>query len=156
MHVTKSNPFQSAYRPDHSTETALLATLDGCFSAIDGGRSSVLLSLDLSAAFDTIDHANIMKRLQTSFRICRQALEWIRSYLTDRRQFVRIGQSLQTRACVILASRKGRCLGRCYLWLMFRICLQSPVNTEYLSTSMRTTRNSLWRSPLSDSADGIR
>ena len=52
------NPHQSAYRPYHSTETALLFTLNNCFNALDRGQSTILLSLDLSAAFDTIDHAH--------------------------------------------------------------------------------------------------
>ena len=57
----------------------------------------------------------------------------------------------QTRACVLLASRKGRCLASCYLWLMYRLRQQSPVNTEYLSTSrpMQTTRNYLCQQVIS-------
>ena len=58
-HVTSShnfNPNQSTYRPYHSTETALLGILDNILHSADQGSSSVLVSLDMSAAFDTIDH----------------------------------------------------------------------------------------------------
>ena len=77
-HVTSSpnfNPHQSAYRPNHSTESALLFTLNNCFNAIDHSQSTVLLSLDLSAAFDTLDHDTLLNRLQTSFGFTGTALE---------------------------------------------------------------------------------
>ena len=48
--------FQSAYRKGHSTETALLEGLDGDFTAADDKQVTVLIGLDLSAAFDTVDH----------------------------------------------------------------------------------------------------
>ena len=63
------NPFQSAYRRNHSTETALLCTLDHVFNSSDQGKSTVLVSLDLSSAFDTIDHAILKSRLQASFGV---------------------------------------------------------------------------------------
>jgi len=50
------NQNQSAYRSGHSTETALLLFLDSIYYAADGGRSTLPVSLDLSAAFDTINH----------------------------------------------------------------------------------------------------
>jgi len=48
--------FQSAYRKGHSTETALIEVLDGVFMAADDTQVTVLIGLDLSAAFDTVDH----------------------------------------------------------------------------------------------------
>ena len=53
----------------------------------------MLISLDHSAAFDTIDHAILLSRLQTSFGISELALAWFRSNLEGRSQFVRIGCS---------------------------------------------------------------
>ena len=58
-----SNPFQSAYRAGHSTETVLLRIVNDIFSALDKDNISVLLLLDLSAAFDTIDHQILLSRL---------------------------------------------------------------------------------------------
>ena len=85
------NPFQSAYRRNHSTETALLCTLDHVFNSSDQGKSTVLVSLDLSSAFDTIDHAILKSRLQASFGVTGTALCWLNSYLSNRTQVVKLG-----------------------------------------------------------------
>ncbi|WP_419612639.1 reverse transcriptase domain-containing protein, partial [Thiolapillus sp.] len=56
--------------------------------ALDDGKVSVLTLLDLSAAFDTIDHNILLHRLEHAFGITGTALSWIRSYLSDRDQTV--------------------------------------------------------------------
>ena len=61
------NQFQSAYRPGHSTETALLKIVNDLLLSLDDGEISLLASLDLSAAFDTIDHDIILHILQHDF-----------------------------------------------------------------------------------------
>jgi len=91
------NPFQSAYRRNHSTETALLYTINNVYKAAADGRCTVLVSLDLSAAFDTIDHATLFSRLDNSFGIRDKFLSWIESYVGGRSQFVRIGKASSIR-----------------------------------------------------------
>ena len=54
---------QSAYRPQHSAETALLRIHNDVAQSIDSRRSVLLVLLDLTAAFDTIDHNILMRRL---------------------------------------------------------------------------------------------
>lgn len=85
------NPLQSGYRPAHSTETALLRILDSCYSAMDNKRQTALISLDISAAFDTINHRVLLERLSSDFGVDGVALVWLRSYLLDRQQFVKLG-----------------------------------------------------------------
>ena len=58
---------QSAYRKNHSTETALLSVVDGLLRNADDRLVSVLALLDLSAAFDTLDHPILLQRLETTF-----------------------------------------------------------------------------------------
>ena len=61
--------YQSAYRKGHSTETALLEILNGVYTAADDKQVTVLISLDLSAAFDTADHEVLLQRLQSDFGV---------------------------------------------------------------------------------------
>ena len=95
-HITSSphfNPHQSAYRRHHSTETALLLNLDHIYHASDNGEATLLLSLDLSAAFDTIDHDILLSRLHSMFNVSGTTLKWLQSYLTSRSFFVKVAKS---------------------------------------------------------------
>jgi len=80
--------FQSAYRKGHSTETALLEVLDGVFMAADDKQVTVLIGLDLSAAFDTVDHRLLLDRLRLEFEVTEIPLRWLQSYLEGRTQFI--------------------------------------------------------------------
>jgi len=94
-HLHSSSHFvrlQSAYRRGHSTETALLHVLDHVYAAADNKKATVLISLDISAAFDTINHDVLLQRLQSDFGVDGAAAAWLHSYLTDRQQFVKLGQ----------------------------------------------------------------
>ncbi len=88
------NPLQSAYRPGFSTETALLLTLDNIYRTSDRGLPTLLVSLDLSAAFDTIDHLVLLNRLCHSFGVSGTALNWLSSYRNNPTQFVCIGNEM--------------------------------------------------------------
>ena len=60
---------QSAYRKNHSTETALLSVVDGFLRNVDDRLVSVLALLDLSMAIDMLDHPILLQRLESSFGI---------------------------------------------------------------------------------------
>ena len=79
---------QSAYRKFHSSETALLYVQNDILASLDAGHSTALLLLDLSAAFDTIDHSISTHRLQHWFGISSTALNLLSSFLSDRFQTV--------------------------------------------------------------------
>ena len=79
---------QSSYTKFHSTETALLKVQNDVLEAIDGKKCILLVLLDLSAAFDTIDHQILLTRLSERFGVKGTALKWFKSYLSDRYQSV--------------------------------------------------------------------
>ena len=81
-------PYQSAYRKFHSTETALLTVHNNIICAMDQGKVTALVMLDLSAAFDTVDHTILLHRLEHWFGISGIALELFKSYLNSRTQSV--------------------------------------------------------------------
>ena len=86
--------FQSAYRRFHSTESALLNIPDDLFLNMSEGSTTALTLLDLSAAFDTIDHSILFHRLYECYGINGLALSWFKSYLSDRTQSVKVGSVL--------------------------------------------------------------
>ena len=78
-HMTDNELFpvlQSAYRKGHSMETALLRVVNDILSNMNKQHVSILVLLDLSAAFDTVDHAILLRRHETLFHITDAALAW--------------------------------------------------------------------------------
>ena len=105
-----SNPFQSAYRAGCSTETVLLRIVNDIPSALDNDNISVLL-LDLSAAFDTLDHQILLSRLNSVFGIQSTALQWFHSYLPDRYQSTSVNNSSSSPSQLMYGVPQGSVLG---------------------------------------------
>jgi hypothetical protein len=113
-HVTKNQlqeKYQSAYRKFHSTETALIKVQNDVLKFLDHGNVTVLVMLDLSAAFDTIDHKTLLQRLENVFGITEKPLEWITSYLQDRKQTVYINGVLSDPVTLNFSVPQGSVLG---------------------------------------------
>lgn len=106
---------QSAYRKHHSTETALLRVVNDIHQAIDNKREAVLVLLDLSAAFDTIDHAILLDRLRDRYGFSGTVLRWIESYLKYRPQCIVLDKILsRPRYQCLVVSPKGLSWDHCY------------------------------------------
>jgi len=88
--VQPNELMQSAYKQFHSTETALTRVQNDILDALDTHGAAVLVLLDLSAAFDTIDHKILLKRLEEEMGVSGAALAWFASYLSGRTQAVLI------------------------------------------------------------------
>ena len=86
-HLFQNNlhePLQSAYTPNHSTETAVVKVSNDILRALDCRQGVYLVLLDLSAAFDTIDYKVFLWRLQEDYGMKRGVTDWIESYLSNR------------------------------------------------------------------------
>ena len=83
-----TNDLQSAHRRQHSTETAVLKVVSDILKAEDDGKVTLLGLLDLSAAFDTVDHAIFLDPLDVSFGIRGAVLSWIQSFIIGRTQLL--------------------------------------------------------------------
>ena len=102
---------QSAYRTGHSTETALLKVHHDIAEALDRKCMAALVLLDLSAAFDVIDHKILQTRLEHSFGVTGSALSWIKSYLSDISQCVAKGMTTSEGKCLNVGVPQGSVLG---------------------------------------------
>ena len=92
-HLTPNNLYkehQLAYRKFHSSETALLEVQNDTLQSLDHNNGTVLVILDLSAAFDTIDRRTLLHHLEHMFGIAGKPLEWMSSYLSGHYQTVTI------------------------------------------------------------------
>ena len=102
---------QSAYRPHHSTETALVLVQNDILKALDRRHGVILILLDMSAAFDTVDHDVLVTRLVQRFGVTGCAIAWIKSYLADRSQSVNINGGVSNDTPLAFGVPQGSELG---------------------------------------------
>ncbi|XP_073320704.1 uncharacterized protein [Pagrus major] len=114
VHLSTNNlfdNFQSGFRSCHSTETALTRVVNDLLVTADSGSASILLILDLSSAFDTVDHCVLLHRLEHYVGIHGLALSWFQSYLSSRTQCVSFNNSLSECSTVTAGVPQGSVLG---------------------------------------------
>ena len=126
---------QSAYRPHHCTESALLKVTNDILLALDKGDVTVLALLDLSAAFDTVDHKILLATLQNYFGIFGTALSWFKSYLTNRTQSVFIENQKSDSKTLLFGVPQGSVLGPILFLMYTKPLLQSIDNTNIKNQS---------------------
>ena len=116
---------QSAYRKCHRTETALLRVTNDIMMNKNRQHVTLLVMLDLSSAFDTVDHCILLDRLNNEFGIKGRVLEWFTSYLSKRSQFISINGGRSRLFNVSYGVPQGSCLGPLlfvlYVSKLFRI-----------------------------------
>ena len=110
---------QSAYGRHQLTESALLRVLSDLIAAADDKSVSLLGLSDISAVFDCVDHTILMQRLGKTFGITGDALQWIRSFLSDRTQQVSYGVVLSALWHLISGVPQGSVLGP-FLFLLYK------------------------------------
>ena len=102
--------YQSAYKQLHSTETALVCVANDILHCVDEKKAVLLVLLDLSAAFDTVDHDVLLDRMFKRFGIQDTSLSWFRSYLSDRSQAVQIDGCVYKNMCLLWGVPQGSVL----------------------------------------------
>ena len=104
-------PVQSGYRPKHSCETLLVRMTDDILKDMEAGNVVALVLLDLSAAFDTIDHKILIQKLSNDFGIRGNALRWFVDYLQNRSFCVKVNQGFSDFLCLLFGVPQGSLLG---------------------------------------------
>ena len=110
QHLQENN-MQSAYRPRHSTKSAILRVTNDILRAVDRQRMTILVLLDLSAAFDMIDHERLWHRMSTRLNVKDSALNCFRSYLHLRSQVVVIEANISESRNLEYGAPQGPVLG---------------------------------------------
>ena len=127
-----TEPLQSAYKKNHSTEMALLKVKADLHQAMDNQRVVCLILLNLSAAFDMVNHQLLLNRLKYRFQFGEVILDWIGSYLMERKQRVVIGDVQSDAVELSQGVPQGSVLGP-ILFNLYRsplgdLCCQHNVN----------------------------
>jgi hypothetical protein len=122
---------QSAYRANHSTETATAKIVSDILMAFDHGDIAALALLDCSAFFDTVDHDILLRKLSESFGVGDTALQWLISYLRGRQQCVRYGGRQSKYNPVNYGVPQGSVLGP-LLFIIYTAELCSLVTANHL------------------------
>ena len=89
-HNNYLNPFQSGFRPNHSTRTALIQVTDDIREAMDNRLLTLLVLLDFSKAFQMVDHKIMLAKLSHFYNFSSGPVQWMKSYLDGRLQRVKI------------------------------------------------------------------
>ena len=113
-HMTDNNlhsHYQHGYKKGHSTETLLLKVVNDLLLACDEHKPTILMLLDLSAAFDTVDQSKLLAILENEIGIVNTALKWFKSFLSERSQKVKIGDSYSNEAKLPYGVAQGSVLG---------------------------------------------
>ena len=103
--------FQSGYRPHHSTQMQLAYMTDSLYESLDKEQDFTALYLDVTKYFDKIWHQGLIFKCENEFFISGPLLRWLKSYLTDRRHKVRIGNTYSTSLTINAGCPQGSILG---------------------------------------------
>ncbi|XP_005749552.1 RNA-directed DNA polymerase from mobile element jockey-like, partial [Pundamilia nyererei] len=110
-HNSLYEKFQTGFRARHSTETTLLRVFNDLLLTVDSGCAAVLVTLDLTAAFDTVDHNILLSRLEHCVGLKGTVLKFFQSYLDNRSFSVHLGELSSPRAPLTCGVPQGSILG---------------------------------------------
>ena len=125
-------PMQSAYRACHSTETALVRVQNDILRTLDQGGAAIIVLLDLSAAFDTIDHSILLSRMESVLGVKGSALQWFKSFLLGRKQRIKINDDFSENQEILWSVPQGSVLGALF-FLIYIIPLAQLIRSYGLN-----------------------
>ena len=143
---------QSSYGPGNSTKTALLKVKSDILRSIDRYELTLLILLDLSAAFDTVDHGLLLQVLENDFGLFEDVKAWFLSYLTGRQQKVQIKSSMSHASDLTCSVTQGICIGP-VLFIMYISKLFRVVNKHLPSCHTYADDTQLYLSFRPDDTD---
>ena len=147
-------PFQSAYKQFHSTETALIRVHNDIMWAMEEQGVTILVLLDLSSAFDTIDHRVLLSRLQDHVGVCDIPLKWFTSYLAGRSQRVYIDGHFSTTQFLRYGVPQGSVLGP-LLFSIYTLPLGRIIRNFGFALHIYADDTQIYASICPTSADGV-
>ena len=140
-----NDEFQSAYRSNYSTETALLHIVNHLLISMDNRRAICLVMLDLSAAFDTLDHDILIERLRNTQGLGPGVTEWLNSYLRGRTQRVNVEEATSGHINLLDGAVQGSKLG-CRLYKKYVEPLGSMLKDSECDYHGYADDNTIWKS----------
>ena len=120
---------QYGFRMNHSTELAAMELVDRILKDIDNKKLPLAIYIDLSKAFDTLDHNILIKKLQYGV-VIGTPLNWFQSYLTDRTQYVEVNNESSSLQTILTGVPQGSIIGP----LLFLIYMNDIPNASNLFT----------------------
>ena len=123
------SPNQSGYKQNHSCETALFAIVNGLQVVIHKDNLAAVVMLDLSAAFDIVDHQRLLFKLKHYFGINGDVLKWLTSYLNNRTSAVVINNICTNKRSLLFGIPQGSILGP--LWFIMCINKLTNLSSEF-------------------------
>ena len=121
--------FQSAYRKHHSTENAILIIPNDILLNMAKGSVTALTLLDLSTAFNNIDHTILLDKLNGYYGISELTLGWFKSYLSGRPHSVKVGSTLSHPVALQYGVPQGSVLGP-VLFLLYTNPISSIIQSH--------------------------
>ena len=141
MHI----PEQSAYKKHHSTETILVKVTNDLLCAFDSKSATVLLMLDLSAAFDTVSQRLLIKILHDEIKLGGTVLKWFKSFLTGRAQRTRLGSVISDNIELLFGVPQGSVLGpvlfNIYARSLYGVIKNSSFNVQGYADDQQVYKN---------------